>query len=58
VRVPWSRPQGPALDAIEQKLKSLKLTIRNVPEDQPQSFETCVFTGAPGKEEILIGRAY
>ncbi|HEX4105975.1 MAG TPA: aminoacyl--tRNA ligase-related protein [Rhizomicrobium sp.] len=58
VRVAWSRPQGAALDAVEQKLKTLKLTIRNAPEDQPQSFGTCVFTGAPGVEEILIGRAY
>ena len=58
VRAPWSKPQGAALDAVEQKLKSLKLTIRNAPEDQPKSFGTCIFTGVPGKEEILIGRAY
>jgi prolyl-tRNA synthetase len=58
VRVAWSRPQGAALDAVEQRLKTLKLTIRNAPEDQPQSFGTCIFTGAPGAEEILIGRAY
>src|ERR1700749_2617799 len=29
VRVAWSRPQGAELDAVEQKLKTLKLTIRN-----------------------------
>jgi prolyl-tRNA synthetase len=58
VRVAWSKPQGTALDAVEQRLKTLKLTIRNAPEDQPQSFGTCIFTGAPGAEEILIGRAY
>jgi prolyl-tRNA synthetase len=58
VRVAWSRPTGAALEAVEQKLKALKLTIRNAPEDQPASFSACIFTGAPGVEEILIGRAY
>src|ERR1700735_3991879 len=42
VRVAWSKPQGAALDAVEQRLKKLKLTIRNAPEDQPQSFGTCI----------------
>ena len=41
-----------------EKLKALKLTIRNAPADQPSSFGACIFTGAPGVEEILIGRAY
>ena len=58
VRVAWSKPTGAALEAVEQKLKSLKLTIRNAPEGQPETFGTCIFTGAPGIEEILIGRAY
>ena len=58
VRVAWSKPIGAALEAVEQKLKALKLTIRNAPEDQPASFGTCIFTGAAGVEEILIGRAY
>jgi prolyl-tRNA synthetase len=58
VRAPWSRPSGAALEAIDKKLKALKLTIRNAPMDQPASFAPCVFTGAPGVEEILIGRAY
>jgi prolyl-tRNA synthetase len=57
-RVAWSRPSGAALEAVEQKLKTLKLTIRNAPEDQPASFGACIFNGAPGVEEILIGRAY
>jgi len=43
---------------VEQKLKALKLTIRNAPEDQPESFGACIFTGAAGTQEILIGRAY
>ncbi|MGZ5922413.1 MAG: hypothetical protein ACXWLT_11665 [Rhizomicrobium sp.] len=58
VRVAWSKPTGAALDAVEQKLKALKLTIRNAPEDQPKSFGACIFTGAAGTQEILIGRAY
>ncbi len=58
IRAPWSRPSGEALEAVEQRLKSLKLTIRNAPMDQPASFGPCLFTGAPGVEEILIGRAY
>jgi prolyl-tRNA synthetase len=58
LRVSWSKPTGPALEAVEAKLKGLKLTIRNAPGDQPASFAACVFTGAPGVEEILIGRAY
>jgi prolyl-tRNA synthetase len=39
-------------------LKGLKLTIRNAPLQQPDSFAPCLFTGKPGVEEILIGRAY
>jgi prolyl-tRNA synthetase len=58
VRVAWSKPQGAELDAVEQKLKALKLTIRNAPENQPESFGACIFSGTPGTEEILIGRAY
>jgi prolyl-tRNA synthetase len=58
LRVSWSKPTGAALDAVEARLKALKLTIRNAPADQPASFAACVFTGAPGIEEILIGRAY
>jgi prolyl-tRNA synthetase len=58
VRASWSRPSGAALDKIEQQLKSLKLTLRNVPEEQPKSLGPCVFTGESGVEEILIARAY
>src|SRR4029077_19718470 len=57
-RVAWSKPTGAALEAAEHKLRALKLTIRNAPEDQPASFGACIFTGAPGVEEILVGRAY
>ena len=58
VRAPWSRPTGAALEAVVARLKSLKLTVRVAPSDQPASFGPCLFSGAPGVEEILIGRAY
>ncbi|HMH64167.1 MAG TPA: His/Gly/Thr/Pro-type tRNA ligase C-terminal domain-containing protein, partial [Rhizomicrobium sp.] len=58
LKVSWSKPSGAALDAVDTKLKGLKLTIRNAPLQQPASFAPCLFTGAPGVEEILIGRAY
>ncbi len=58
VRAPWSRPAGAALDAVDAKLKSLKLTIRNAPLDQSGGGGVCIFTGEPAVEEILIARAY
>jgi prolyl-tRNA synthetase len=57
-RVGWSRPSGEALEAVGERLKALKLTIRNAPLTQPSSFGKCIFTGAPAVEEILIARAY
>lgn len=57
-RVAWSRPTGDALEKVGERLKALKLTIRNAPLAQPSSFGACIFTGAPGVEEILIARAY
>ena len=58
VRVPWAKPTGAELEGVGERLKALKLTIRNAPLDQPTTFGDCVFTGRPGVEEILIGRAY
>jgi prolyl-tRNA synthetase len=58
VRAAWSKPAGAALDRIGEQLKTLKLTIRNAPLEQPASFDKCLFTGAPGVQQILIGRAY
>jgi len=58
LKVSWSKPTGAELEKVDQKLKGLKLTIRNAPLQQPESFAPCLFTGAPGVEEILIGRAY
>jgi len=57
-RVSWARPTGAELDAVGDRLKALKLTIRNAPREQPASFEPCVFSGRPGVEEILIARSY
>ena len=58
LRVSWGKPFGAALDAVETRLKALKLTIRNAPLDQPETLAPCIFSGAPGAEEILIGRSY
>lgn len=58
LRVSWSKPSGAALEKIDQRLKGLKLTIRNAPLQQPEHFSPCIFTGTKGVEEILIGRAY
>ncbi len=58
VRCAWSKPTGEALDAVEQQLKSLRLTIRNAPLAQPKTLGPCIFTGQPGVEEILVARAY
>ena len=49
---------GAELDALDAKLKTLKLTRRNAPADQPKSVGPCLFTGKPGVEEVLISRAY
>jgi prolyl-tRNA synthetase len=58
VRATWSRPSGDALEKIDAQLKALKLTLRNVPDQQPNVPGACLFTGKPGVEEILIARAY
>lgn len=59
VRVSWARPEGAALDEIDERLKKLKLTIRNAPIGQSKSqLGKCIFTGAPAVQEVLIARAY
>ena len=58
LKLSWSKPAAAELEAVEAKLKGLKLTIRNAPLQQPESFARCLFTGRAGVEEILIGRAY
>ncbi len=57
--VRWSRPTGEALDKVVERLKALKLTIRNAPMGQSGGDEgACVFTGDPAVERVLIGRSY
>ncbi len=58
VEVQWSRPTGTALDGVVERLKALKLTIRNTPLDAAAADGACVFTGEPAVERILIGRSY
>jgi prolyl-tRNA synthetase len=58
-QVAWSKPEGAALEAVEAKLKSLKLTIRNAPLQQESADgHPCIFSGAPAKEFVLVARAY
>jgi prolyl-tRNA synthetase len=58
VQAGWSRPTGAALDAVDEKLKALKLTLRNAPLDQPADPGMCLFTGAKAVEQIIVSRAY
>ncbi len=54
----WSKPSGAGLDKVEEQLKALKLTLRNVPRDSAPADGACIFTGAPAVERVLIARAY
>ena len=56
--VQWARPTGAALDKVVEWLKAEKLTLRNVPRDAPAADGTCIFTGAPAVERVLVGRSY
>ncbi|MBB5687082.1 proline--tRNA ligase [Sphingobium boeckii] len=58
VEVQWSRPTGAGLEAVAERLKKLKLTIRNTPLAAAPADGTCVFSGEPAVERILIGRSY
>ena len=58
VEVEWARPGGADLDKVVERLKALKLTFRNVPNDATPATGTCIFTGAPAVERILVARAY
>lgn len=58
VEVEWARPTGDELEAVVQKLKGLKLTMRNTPlESEPVTGE-CIFTGRPAVERIYVARSY
>ncbi|PKB25462.1 prolyl-tRNA synthetase [Novosphingobium kunmingense] len=58
VELSWSRPTGTALEGVVQKLKALKLTIRNTPMDGGPVSGTCLFTGELAVERIYVARAY
>ncbi len=59
VRVPWSRPEGAQLQAVEAELKAMKVSIRNAPMEQADvGSKRCIFTGEPAREEVLVARAY
>ncbi len=56
--VQWSRPTGAVLDAVVERLKSLKLTFRNVPVNAAPADGVCLFTGEPAVERIYVARSY
>jgi prolyl-tRNA synthetase len=58
VDVRWSKPTGAALEKVVERLKALKLTIRNAPMGQGTPEGVCVFTGEPAVERVLVGRSY
>ncbi|ABC63313.1 proline--tRNA ligase [Erythrobacter litoralis] len=58
VEVQWSKPTGQELEKVVEKLKDLKLTIRNVPMDTPAPTGSCIFTGKPAVEWIYVAKAY
>ncbi|KQN25260.1 proline--tRNA ligase [Sphingomonas sp. Leaf33] len=57
--VRWSKPTGDALEKVVDRLKALKLTIRNAPIGQSGTDTgPCIFTGEPAVERVLVGRSY
>lgn len=58
VEVQWARPTGAALDTVVERLKALKLTIRNAPADAAAADGACVFTGELAVERVLLARSY
>ncbi|UYY59824.1 proline--tRNA ligase [Sphingomonas sp. S2-65] len=58
VEVNWAKPTGAELDQVVERLKKLKLTVRNVPADAAPAEGACIFTGRPAVERILVARAY
>jgi prolyl-tRNA synthetase len=59
VGVPWSKPDGAALEGVGAQLKASRLSIRNAPMKQdPVDGRSCIFTGAPATEWVLVGRTY
>ena len=58
VEVQWAKPTGAPLEAVTERLKALKLTLRNVPADAAPADGACIFTGEPAVERVLVARAY
>jgi len=58
VAVDWAKPSEAELEAVGDRLKAMKLTLRNAPMKQPDSYGTCIFTGKPATERVLVARAY
>ena len=58
LEVQWCKATGDELEQIEERLKKLKLTFRNVPVDAAPVDGDCIFTGKPAVERILIGKSY
>lgn len=56
--VQWSKPGGEGLAKVEEQLKALKLTLRNVPIGAASADGACIFTGHPAVERIYVARAY
>lgn len=57
-KVAWSRPSGADLEPVLETLKELKVTARVVPFNQGDRHETCLFTGKPSVENIILAKAY
>ena len=58
LEVQWAKPTGAALEQVEAQLKDMKLTLRNVPADAAPADGSCIFTGEPAVERVLVARAY
>ena len=54
----WSKPGGAELEDVVNRLKALKLTIRNTPLQGDVVTGDCIFTGKPAVERIYVARAY
>lgn len=58
LEVQWAKPSGEELDKVVERLKKLKLTIRNAPQNAAAADGLCIFTDENAVERILIGRSY
>lgn len=45
-------------DSVAEQLKSIGVTIRCIPLDQPTTLGPCVLTGQPAAYEVIFARAY